>query len=304
MTSKGEYYTRSFLNSPYTKEDILEGRVIKLNPALVTITDGLIGKVPPKLLQKRISENVEEILSHGKVHTFHIDINFEDYTGFSRKRPETNTSIFSPSFLEELNKLIEPHNCRLNLHLLTNQPYRRLLKFSHIGLGAVCFQLDATPSQEKLKELIRYILDIGACASPVIETIGSENLAPKPKETVLKTLEPVLPEIGMLTFQAAGTASRANTPEGSFKVEPTRSYINYITKDSFTGTIQLQGGITVQTIRNAISLGAEFLVCGTQLFHNPDKLMPTEIIDLMLMEASKQLINTSAPSGLPPDGTP
>lgn len=300
MTSRGEFYTRSSLNPPYTKEDILEGRVIKFNPALVTMTDGLIGKVPSKLLQKRISEDVEEILSHGKVRTFHVDVNFEDYTGFGYKRPEANTSIFSPSFLEDLNKLIESYNCFLNLHLLTDQPYRRLLRFSHIGLGAVCFQLDAVPNQGKLKELIRYILEIGACASPVIETIGSENLTPMPKEAVLKILEPVLPEIGMLTFQAAGTASRADTPEGSFKADTTRSHISYIVKSSFTGTIQLQGGITIQTIRKAIGLGVEFLVCGTQLFHNSNKLTPTEVIDLMLIEASKQLIDTS-PHQPPPN---
>ncbi|MBS7645280.1 MAG: hypothetical protein QXR65_08885 [Candidatus Bathyarchaeia archaeon] len=127
------------------------------------------------------------------------------------------------------------------------------------------------------------------------ETIGSENLTPKPKETVLRILESVLPEIGMLTFQSAGTASRTNTPEGSFKPEPAKFYISRIA-GSFTGTIQLQGGITLQMIPEAINLGAEFLVCGTQLFHNPNKLTPTKIIDLILIEAYKQLTKTAAPT--------
>jgi len=288
LPSGRDFYSKSKLKSRYTREDILQGKIIKLNPALVTLTDGLIGLMPPRLLQEEIMRQVEQILEHGKVYTFHVDLNYGDYKGFGHKRPEVNTSIFTPAFLQELDKLVRSYGCLLNLHLLTSQPYRQLLRFSHIDLGAVCFQLDAIPNRDKLVKLIRRILDLDACASPVIETIGSENLIPKPPEQVWEMLKPILPEIGMLTFQLAGTASRSNMPEGSLQIEPAKSYINHV-KDAFTGTIQIQGGITVQTIREAIALGAEFLVCGTQLFHNPDKLTPIETIDLVLLEASKQL---------------
>ena len=294
MSSGRDLYSRSMLKSQYVKEDILNGKVIKLNPALVTLTDGLINSTPPGPLQERILRQVEQILQHGKVYTFHVDLNFEDYRGFGRNRPEINTPIFSPPFPKDLNKLIRSYGCFLNLHLLTSHPHKKLPRFSRIELGAVCFQLDATSNRKRLEELTRHILDIGACPSPVIETVGSENLTPTPKEVVLRILEPVLPEIGMLTFQSAGIASRANTPEWSLNLEPVRSYIGHITS-SFTGTIQLQGGITLQTVPDAINLGAEFLVCGTQLFNNPNKLSPTKVIDLILMEAYRRL-KTATPT--------
>ncbi|MBS7645281.1 MAG: hypothetical protein QXR65_08880 [Candidatus Bathyarchaeia archaeon] len=79
----------------------MNGKIIKLNPALVTLTDGLIGRVPPRLIREKVLCQVEHILEHGKVYTFHVDVNFEDYEGFGLKRPKINTSVFSPAFLKD-----------------------------------------------------------------------------------------------------------------------------------------------------------------------------------------------------------
>jgi len=65
-------------------------------------------------------------------------------------------------------------------------------------------------------------------------------LIPRPKEEVFTLLEPVLHEIGMLTFQAAGTASRPNVSAGTFDKEKVGSYVEYF-KERFSGTIQIQG---------------------------------------------------------------
>jgi len=286
FTEAQAFYSISSLKS-FTRQDVLEGRVIKINPALVTITDGLDDRMPPESLQKRVQHHVEQLLEHN-VHTFHVDINFEDYSGFSGKRPNTNTVIFMPSFLKDLNEIVRSHDGFLNLHLLTNFPHLHLCKFDRIELGAVCFQLDVISGSEQLQELVHHILDIGACASPVIETVGSENLMPKPKEEILLLLEPVLPEIGMLTFQAAGTASRSNLPAGTFNKEGVGSYIRHV-KESFTGTFQMQGGITTSTIGEAVRMGAEFLVSGTQIFRNQRGLTAPQVIDQMLVEAAEAL---------------
>jgi pentose-5-phosphate-3-epimerase len=99
-------------------------------------------------------------------------------------------------------------------------------------------------------------------------------------------LEPVLPHIGMLTFQAAGTASRSNLPAGTFARDQVVRYIDALTP-GFSGTLQIQGGIRIETVGAAVAVGADFLVAGTQLFR--DKLRPAQVVDLMLAAIADQL---------------
>ena len=57
----------------FIKKDILQGRVIKINPAIIAITDDLIGRVAPDELQQRVQNHVKQLLEH-KIRTFHVDI--------------------------------------------------------------------------------------------------------------------------------------------------------------------------------------------------------------------------------------
>ncbi len=287
VTEAQNFYSLSSPKS-ITQQDVLTGRVIKINPALITITDGLIGAIPPESLQQMVWGQVVQLLQH-KIRTFHVDLNFADYGGFGPKKPDINSYIFSPSFLESLNNLIRSYNGFLNLHLLTDFPHRHLYEFEHIALGAVCFQLEVIVGPKQLQELVDHILELGVCASPVIETVGSENFKPTPPREIFTFLEPALSKIGMLTLQAAGTASRSNIAPGTFAKEQVAPYIEWA-KRSFSGAIQIQGGITTNTIQEAVRMGAEFLVSGTQIFRNQEGLTAPEVIDIMLGEASKALI--------------
>jgi len=92
---------------------------------------------------------VKSLLQH-KIRTFHIDINYPDYRGYGKSKPEINTSIFTPSFLQTLNDLVESRNGFLNLHLLTDDPEYHLQEYLGIELGAICFQLDAISDKKQL----------------------------------------------------------------------------------------------------------------------------------------------------------
>ncbi|MBI5961340.1 MAG: hypothetical protein HY866_21555, partial [Chloroflexi bacterium] len=100
--------------------------------------------------------------------------------------------------------------------------------------------------------------------------------------------EPHLPQIGMLTFQAAGTASRSTVAAGAFARDRAAAYIACL-QPGFRGTIQVQGGITVETIGAAVQTGAEFLVAGTQIFRHRDGLTPPQVIQAMLHAAAEAL---------------
>lgn len=290
LTDRQHFYT-SRTPPAFTQQDVLDGKAVKLNPALITIADGLVGKVEPETLQKRVLAQVELLLDHGKVRTFHVDVNFEDYGGFGAKRPDINSTIFTPDFLAKLDERVQAAGAFLNLHLLTDHPQDRLLEFETIPLGAICFQLDAAQEPAAIEALVHQIVEMGACASPVIETVGTENRLPLSIEAAFVLLEPILPSVGMLTLQASGTAARSSQGRGRF--DHVAPYIARV-RHNFDGTFQIQGGITTETIGEAVMLGAEFLVCGTQIFRNPQGLTPAEVVDHLLAEASCALVEKTS----------
>lgn len=204
-------------------------------------------------------------------------------------RPDINTKVFTPAFLASLNDLVQSKGAFLNLHLLTDHPRDHLREFAGIPFGAVCFQLDPLKSTEALSVLLDDILALGGQASPVVETVGAGQGIIRSKEEVLAFLKPVLPQIGMLTFQAAGTASRSSSAQGTPALETTRSYLEFL-RPAFNGTIQLQGGVKTETVGKIVQLGAEFLVCGTEIFRHPADHTPAEVIDGMLQEAARALV--------------
>jgi pentose-5-phosphate-3-epimerase len=286
MIAQRLFYSQSALES-FSRDDVLAGRVIRINPALITITDGLVETTAPAALQERIQARVNELLRH-KVRTFHVDINFPDYSGYGPKRPDINTGIFSPPFLADLNAMVRAGGGFLNVHVLTHAPREQLRAFDGVAFGAICFQLDVLTNAREVVALVDAIWDTGACASPVIETVGSGQAAPRSPAEVLALLEPTLPRIGMLTVQAAGTAARSTQVQGAFSQGPAAAYIAAL-RPIFPGTLQLQGGVTTRTIGDVVRLGAEFLVCGTEIFHHPAERTPPQVIDDLLERAAHAL---------------
>lgn len=286
-TASDLFYNRSSLTS-FTRQDVLEGRVIKINPALITITDGLVSNTPAAALQNRVETNVENLLDHN-VHTFHVDINYPDYSGFGPVAPDINTEVFTPEFLANLSDVVRSKGAFLNLHLLTDHPTEHFRAFTGAPFGAVCFQLDTLDDADSLEELVNSILDMGSCPSPVVETVGTGQGTVSTREEVLEILDPVFAKIGMLTFQAAGTASRSSSARGVLALDVARAYIEFL-RPEFDGTIQLQGGVKTETIAQAVQLGAEFLVCGTEIFRNSEGKTPARVIHGMLEQAAQALL--------------
>lgn len=283
-----DFYHKSSLKF-FSKEDIVRGTVIKINPALITILDNIDRFSPIAYAQQKVLCIVKDLISEGNIHTLHIDINFDDYKHFGIHPPSANSHIFTPKFLEKLYDLSTPHDVLLNVHLLTNHIEQHLLEVKHLNLGAICFQLEVIKTQNELAKIIDLILSIGACVSPVIETVGSENFTPSTKETILQFLSPFLDKIGMLTFQLATTGVRSdqitNLPFTNNSIE----YINFI-GSHFSGTIQIQGGITTKTIGTAVKLGSEFFVCGTEIFNNKEDYSPQQVVRQLLANAHQTLL--------------
>lgn len=282
-----EFYTRG-RPQEFSREDVLAGRVVRLNPALVTITDGLIGRVSPALLRKKVEEQVAELLARDRLQTFHLDVNFPDYGGYGENPPSPNNEVFDPVFVARLSEALLDRGAFLNLHLLSDRPLDHLKDYRSSPIGAVCFQLDAIKEERELAALVAAIRDMEAVASPVIETAGVRERPARPADAVLAQLEPVLGEIGLLTFQAAGTGARSSQPHGSFDEESLRPYLTRL-RDAIPGGVQIQGGVTGATIGRIVRLGADFVVCGTEIFRHPEGRSPHQVVGALLAAAAEAL---------------
>lgn len=271
---------------PATAKYMAAGRVVRLNPALITLLDGRIDAVPVAVLQQEVTKQVRHLLSHGKVMTFHCDINFPDYGGFGEPAPCSNQAVFTPDFLTTLAANIRRQGGYLNLHMLTDQPLERWREYQGVSPAAVCYQLDAVADPQYHRELLERINASGSCASPVIEIFGSAGRDALTAAATFSQVQPFLAELPLLTFQAEATAARSTFAAGGLASAVVRDYIAYY-KKRYTGAIQLQGGIKLNTIRDAAALGADFLVCGTVIFRTGTN-KPAEMVDRLLQELAAE----------------
>jgi len=282
------FYSESSFKS-FIKSDIANGKIVKINPAIITILDRIGNIKDTALIQKQVLDEIDLLLKQRKIHTLHVDINFDDYDNFGSNSPVLNFHFFTPDFIERLNHLVMFYGAYLNVHLLTNYPKRHIEEIKHIRIGAICFQLEVVKSSEELKTIVEVITKLGACASPVIEIVGTDKFKPKSKEEVLEIISPSLNNIGMLTFQVAATGIRSNNTSGTMFSQETIEYIRFLTAN-FNGTIQIQGGITTKTIGSAIKIGSEFLVCGTEIFNNKSGYSSQQVVESLLLQAEKELM--------------
>lgn len=282
-----ELYQRSQLATHFSARDVLAGEVVRINPALITITDGLVHQVSTAQLQQRVRQHVAELLEES-IQTFHIDINFGDYGGFGPHAPDMNGHVFSPEFVTQLAHLTACRNAYINLHLLTDQLCDRLRAYVDCGAGAICFQLDAIHNSDHLRCVLDQIHTMNAASSPVIETIGTPARPAIPPQAVHDLLCPHIDAVDMLTIQAATTAARSNQRGVCLDTDAVTAYLSPL-KSRFSGPLQIQGGITIATIPQAVELGAEFLVAGTQIFRNSSGQSPAEVIHAMHRAAADTL---------------
>ncbi|SHI86176.1 beta/alpha barrel domain-containing protein [Propionispora hippei] len=271
---------------PATAEYMAADRVVRLNPALITLLDGRIDAVPVTVLQQEVTEQVRHLFSRRKVMTFHCDINFPDYGGFGEPAPCSNQAVFTPDFLAGLAADIRCQGGYLNLHMLTDRPLERWREYQGVSPAAVCYQLDAVPDPVYHRQLLDSINEQGSCASPVIEIFGSDSRPARAPADTFSQVQPFLRELPMLTFQAEATAARSSFAAGGLASFAVKEYIAYY-QERYNGAIQLQGGVKPGTIRDAAALGADFLVCGTAIFRSGTN-SPAEMVDRLLWELAAE----------------
>jgi ribulose-phosphate 3-epimerase len=154
---------------------------------------------------------------------------------------------------------LRPHTSLLfDCHMMTTNPTAYLSELADAGVDLVTIHLEAVPDPTdafvQAKELG---LDLGLVISP-----------PTPFEAV----EPYIEQAAMVLIMSVhpGFGGQSFIPAVLEKVERARKWVDSHQTDT---DIQIDGGITIDTIRAARDAGANVFVAGTAVFGSDDPAM-------------------------------
>ena len=144
----------------------------------------------------------------------------------------------------------------LDLHLMVYSPDRYIETFVRHGADEITFHLEAT---EDVEYMIKYIRKCNR----------SPGLAIKPEtpESLLFPYLTLLDKVLIMTVDP-GFGGQAFIPEMLSKVE---GVYQVCKKAKLSLDIQVDGGVTYETGRQAAEKGANRLVIGTDYFHHKDR---------------------------------
>jgi ribulose-phosphate 3-epimerase len=163
-------------------------------------------------------------------------------------------NIFVPNLtfnLEESRAIIEGSPLPVDAHLMIANPDMDAVKYAEAGAMSVTFHFEASQFPHK-----------------TIEAIHSANaraaIAVKPA-TPFYLLEDLLPELDMILIMTVepGFGGQSFMNEMMPKVEMARAALNEIDRDIW---LQVDGGISIETIMTAAAAGADAFVAGSAVF--------------------------------------
>jgi len=138
---------------------------------------------------------------------------------------------------------------------MTTNPIAYLPDLSRVGADLVTIHLEAVPDPtDAFRRAEGLGLDLGVVVSP---------------PTPFEALEPYLEQAAMVLIMSVhpGFGGQAFIPEVLTKVEQSRKWVDSHGIDT---DIQIDGGITIDTIRAARDAGANVFVAGTAVFGTDD----------------------------------
>jgi ribulose-phosphate 3-epimerase len=139
----------------------------------------------------------------------------------------------------------------LDIHLMIEHPGRYLEEFRRAGGDTLVFHVESNDAPEAV---VKAIHDLGARA----------GIAIRP-ETPFSRVEPLLDRLEQVLVMSVhpGFSGQKFIPDVLPKVEAARAAIDASGRGA---DVSIDGGITVETARQAARAGATFFVCGNSAF--------------------------------------
>lgn len=140
-----------------------------------------------------------------------------------------------------------------DVHLMIEKPERYIEDFANSGADLINFHLEATDQVEETIALIR-------------KTGKKVGITIKPK-TPAEAVEPYLHLVDMVLIMTVepGFGGQKLIPECMDKIAPIRKMI---ADKNLSVDVEVDGGITVENVGEAVAAGANVIVAGSAVFKN------------------------------------
>jgi ribulose-phosphate 3-epimerase len=142
-----------------------------------------------------------------------------------------------------------------DVHLMVETPENFVQWYAESGASCLTVHVEATPN---IHRILQYILELG-CQVGVTLNPGTPAVA----------LDPVLHMVDLVLVMTVnpGFGAQKFLPEMLPKIREIRKKLDQINPEAL---IQVDGGISTDTIEQVIEAGAQVFVAGNAIFNHPD----------------------------------
>ncbi len=201
--------------------------------------------MPPELIPSILSADFARLGDH---------VGETIQAGVTKIQVDVMDGHFVPNIsvgLPVVRSLARATDVTLDVHLMIEQPGRFIEQFADAGADVLTVHVEAVTHLHRVVESIHSLgLAAGAALNPA---------------TPLSVLEEVLPDLDVALVMTVdpGFGGQAFIPAMLPKIERLRSWIDGA---EYRAAVQVDGGISVDTVASVVAVGADQLVVGSAVF--------------------------------------